>query len=222
MIIPMKKAKLIALKEDKEALLLSLQRCGEFMAIPPDEETEQTAKNEQIDLDVQQADAMLRFMQRYQKKKSFFSDRPVYGYDEFIKRNEKGEALVQETSAISDKLSAAHSEIMTLKSECSQLEPWLSMDVPIEELRPTQYTNFHIGYLPPLVHEEIVAAVAEHNAEIQLFGKTAEGQAALIVSFMEDDAALSDNIKVLGFVEASLPRVTGTASEISKSNQEKN
>ena len=62
---------------------------------------------------------MLRFMQRYQKKKSFFSDRPVYGYDEFIKRNEKGEALVQETSAISDKLSAAHSEIMTLKSECS-------------------------------------------------------------------------------------------------------
>ena len=221
MIIPMKKAKLIALKEDKEALLLSLQRCGEFMAIPPDEETEQTAKNEQIDLDVQQADAMLRFMQRYQKKKSFFSDRPVYGYDEFIKRNEKGEALVQETSAISDKLSAAHSEIMTLKSECSQLEPWLSMDVPIEELRPTQYTNFHIGYLPPLVHEEIVAAVAEHNAEIQLFGKTAEGQAALIVSFMEDDAALSDNIKVLGFVEASLPRVTGTASEISKSNQEK-
>ena len=54
MIIPMKKAKLIALKEDKEALLLSLQRCGEFMAIPPDEETEQTAKNEQIDLDVQQ------------------------------------------------------------------------------------------------------------------------------------------------------------------------
>lgn len=221
MIIPMKKAKLIALKEDKEALLLSLQRCGEFMAIPPDEETEQTAKNEQIDLDVQQADAMLRFMQRYQKKKSFFSDRPVYGYDEFIKRNEKGEALVQETSAISDKLSAAHSEIMTLKSECSQLAPWLSMDVPIEELRPTQYTNFHIGYLPPLVHEEIVAAVAEHNAEIQLFGKTAEGQAALIVSFMEDDAALSDNIKVLGFVEASLPRVTGTASEISKSNQEK-
>ena len=63
--------------------------------------------------------------------------------------------------------------------------------------------------------------MAEHNAEIQLFGKTAEGQAALIVSFMEDDDALSDSIKVLGFVEASLPRVTGTASEISKSNQKK-
>lgn len=219
MIIPMKKAKLIALKEDKEALLLSLQRCGEFMAIPPKEEVEQTTKNEKIDVDVQQTDAMLRFMQRYQKKKSFFSDRLVYDFDVFIKKNETGETLVEQTTAISDQLSAAHAEIATLKSECIQLEPWVGMDVPIDALMPTKYTNFHIGYVPPTAQDVILSIITENNGEIQLFGKTTDGQAAMVVSYLEDDAALSDSIKVLGFVEASLPRVTGTAAQVIEKNK---
>ena len=37
MIVPMKKAFLVCLKEEREALLRSLQQCGEIMLIPPEE-----------------------------------------------------------------------------------------------------------------------------------------------------------------------------------------
>ena len=62
MIIPMKKAKLIALKTDREALLLALQHCGEFMAITPEGETETTRENDVIDAKAQETDAMLKLM----------------------------------------------------------------------------------------------------------------------------------------------------------------
>ncbi|MEG0495493.1 MAG: V-type ATP synthase subunit I, partial [Eubacterium sp.] len=221
MIVPMKKARLIALKEKKEELLLSLQRCGEFMVIPPKNEEEKSVNNELADIKVQQADSMLRFMKQFQKKKSFFEDRPTVDFETFVNENKKGCELIEKTEVLSEKLMTANAEIGTLKTECDQLEPWLNLDIPVESIKPTNDTNFHIGYIPPVFHEAILECIHENGGEVNLFGNTMEGQAALVITYKADDEVISKAIKEAGFIEASLPRVIGLPFDVCEQNNRK-
>ncbi|MEG0811296.1 MAG: V-type ATP synthase subunit I [Eubacterium sp.] len=221
MIVPMKKARLIALKEKKEELLLSLQRCGEFMVIPPKNEEEKSVNNELADIKVQQADSMLRFMKQFQKKKSFFEDRPTVDFETFVNENKKGCELIEKTEVLSEKLMTANAEIGTLKTECDQLEPWLNLDIPVESIKPTNDTNFHIGYIPPVFHEAILECIHENGGEVNLFGNAMEGQAALVITYKADDEVISKAIKEAGFIEASLPRVIGLPFDVCEQNNRK-
>ena len=221
MIIPMKKAKLIALKTDREALLLALQHCGEFMAITPEGETETTRENDVIDAKAQETDAMLKLMQRYGKKKGFFEDRPEIEYDDFITFSEKGEKCAAEAFKISEQLNSAASEITVLRSENEQLEPWLQLDIPLETICNTVSARVSLGYLPVQTKEEILNAASESDAELNLYGHGPEGQAAMLVVYEEEAAELMDQIKLLGYVEATMPRAEGTPKDICERNSEK-
>jgi V/A-type H+-transporting ATPase subunit I len=64
MIIPMKKAVLVALKEDKEALLVSLQRVGEMMLVPPPEDLAAETDAQREEVLVQRAEKSLQLLKK--------------------------------------------------------------------------------------------------------------------------------------------------------------
>ncbi|MDO4289443.1 MAG: V-type ATP synthase subunit I [Eubacterium sp.] len=217
MIIPMKKAKLIALKSDREALLLALQRCGEFMAIAP--ENESAREENAIDAKAQKTEAMLRLMQRYGKKKSFFEERPEIDYQRFVTFSAQGEKLAAQASDIADALNAATAEIAALRSSCEQLEPWLGLDIPLERIGDTASAKIYLGYIPSQTKAEILEAVQGADAQLELFDHAPEGQAALLAVYAAEAPALMDAVKLLGYLEATLPRAQGTPREICEKNQ---
>lgn len=220
MIIPMKKAQLIALKEDREKIIAALQRCGEFMVIAPkDEENAQTAS--EIDLKTQQTESMLKFMQHYGAKKPFLEGRPVIQYDTFMQENQKGERLVETMTELSQNLTALTNEMQTLKNENSMLIPWEAMEFPLSQLKATQTVAVHPGYAAPAATENLKALAEEHGAGLYCYGEGPEGQALLVIVLKENDQVLMNAMKQAGFAEASLPKTDLTVSGLMAANTER-
>ena len=147
MIVPMKKATLFALKQDRDVLLQALQRCGEFMIIPVEEGEELTGYETTVQ-EAQKVENTLGFILRYQGKKSFLQERTAVEYDRFMEEDPKAVALSEEAEALAQEMNAIRGEIEAAKGRAEQLEPWLPLDIPVSKLVPTQTARFFTGYLP--------------------------------------------------------------------------
>ncbi|HOR53531.1 MAG TPA: hypothetical protein PK824_03815, partial [Bacilli bacterium] len=95
MIVSMKKAKIVALKEEKEKLLSELQKSGLVMLIPTEEETILIDVSENDDV-IERTEKSLSFLKQYQEKKDSFLARTEVSYDEFFNYDHKKMDLLLE------------------------------------------------------------------------------------------------------------------------------
>jgi V/A-type H+-transporting ATPase subunit I len=207
----MKKATLFAFKEDREALILALQRCGEWMVIAPFEEEARSASGD--GQSVQRVENMLKFIARYQEKKGFFAQRPEVAFSQFVGQNDEAQALEAEAARLSQELAGARQELSALEARIAQLAPWMELEIPLDQLSPTRYVHFITGYVPQGAAEAVTEAVEQNDGHLALLGQAAEGRAALIAVHSETAQALTGAIKELGFAEANPPRLPGTAAQ---------
>ncbi len=221
MIVPMKKAMLIAMKADKDPLLLALQRCGEFMVISDDTGPAPGVEMSEADLKAQQSQAMLKFLHQYQGKSSFFEDRPSVDYNEFLQANPQGEALAQELNSKANELSELRAEISTLSNHNEQLRPWLPMDLPVEALKGTKTVSFYTGFVPLAVYETVAEKVTEAGADVIPLDITHDGRAVIIAVFRSDGIAFMEDIKTLGYMDGAPPHVIGLPKDVFASNSKR-
>lgn len=217
MIVKMKKAQLYALKENREALLSALQRTGEFMIID-DGEGAGPGSEESGDVNLQQSEALLKFLSRYKEKQSILAPRPWVSYDAFLADNPDGEALKAQLADLSESLNRLQGEINALESQNEQLTPWLALDIPVEALKGTKDAAFHTGFLPAGLRDEAQAAVDEAGADLSILGSTSDGLSVLISVYRGDEDTLMDGLKAQGFTEAAPPGVTGTPQKVYEAN----
>lgn len=206
MIVPMKKATLFALKQDRDVLLQALQRCGEFMIIPVEEGEELTGYETAVQ-EAQKVENTLGFILRYQGKKSFLQERTAVEYDRFMEEDPKAVALSEEAEALAQEMNAIRGEIEAAKGRAEQLEPWLPLDIPVSKLVPTQTARFFTGYLPLGGGADALAAAEEAGADVQPLGMGSEGRAVLITCHKADAEAVMETVKSEGFTESSPPRI---------------
>ncbi len=88
MIVPMKRAVIICMKENKEKLLKALQKSEAFMLINNEDKTASSYKDESVT-----TKQLIKELKDYSPKKSIFSDKPCLEFDEFLKSNESYEIL---------------------------------------------------------------------------------------------------------------------------------
>ncbi len=212
MIVPMKKAELFALKQDRDALLLALQRVGEFMIIPTEEDAQPTGQ-EDAQQALQQAENALGFVSQFQEKKSFFAQRPELDLQSFLKEDPEALELEQEAKKIAEQLAAVRSERSTLAAQMEQLTPWLPLDIPLDRLAPTRYASFHTGSISAGAVDPVKQAVEEQGADLTLLAPGPEGFAALLTCLREEEHAVLEAAKAAGFVENTPPRVKGLAKD---------
>lgn len=81
MIVPMKKAKLVVLQEDKEKLLKSLQKASVLMLITNDEVSSEDSSNEEAIL--QRTEQSLKLIKKYREKDSFIRQRTIVSETDF-------------------------------------------------------------------------------------------------------------------------------------------
>jgi len=218
MLIPMKKVTLIALKENKEDLLLALQRCGEFMVIDTQEGEPEENVITQTDEKVKKAEALLGFTRKFREKKPLFEERPTINYDHFIKGDAEAKALIDKIEIIQTDLADCESDIQVFENQNAQLEPWKTMDLPIEKIKSTSNVQVFTGYLPEKEATDILETLNEYTCEIFKFGQNDEGQACLITVYHSESGELLNDIKNKGFIEATPPNVKGKAQAVIQEN----
>ena len=101
MLIAMKKATLFALKEDRDAILLALQKDGNIMLI---------SEGDKVGDQIAKAKDALKFVDLHGKKDSMFAPRLPVSYDSFLHESKEGSELADQIEALSGKIMSLRNE----------------------------------------------------------------------------------------------------------------
>lgn len=213
MIVPMKKAKLVVMKDDKDKLLKSLQKAGVFMPIPP-ADSEVAGDSSQEEVLLQRAEKSLKLIERFREKKGLIRDEVRVGYEEFVNVDHKREEILSEIEEIDVKIEQLESEIETFEEQRKYYLPWQDLDIRLSNLNNTKFSVFHTGFLKPGKSEDLKLVILESGGEINELGVGADGLAFLFVNYVHDDAEVMEKVKSLGFLEVSLPKLDKFPAEI--------
>ena len=214
MLIAMKKATLFALKEDRDAILLALQKDGNIMLISEGEKTQALEGADKVSDQIVKTKDALKFVDLHGKKDSMFASRLPVSYDSFLRESKEGSDLADQVEVLSGKIMSLRNEASTMTSQVEALQPWIDLDIPLEQLAPTDTSVYFAGYLPELEREAFLEDIKELTAEPVVLKEAPEGRAMLIFCVKEDAARLKHFLKAHDFADVVFPKRTGLVSEI--------
>lgn len=185
MIVSMKKAKIVALKEEKEKLLSELQKSGLVMLIPTEEETILIDVSENDDV-IERAEKSLSFLKQYQEKKDSFLARTEVSYDEFFNYDQKKMDLLLELENLEKEIALKEEENKALLEEIKFYEPWLKLEAKVEDLKSSRYTDLFVGYIGSKDEEKFLASLDALGSDYKLYGLEKEKRAIIYASYYLD------------------------------------
>lgn len=185
MIVSMKKAKIVALKEEKEKLLLELQKSGLVMLIPTEEETILIDVSENDDV-IERTEKSLSFLKQYQEKKDSFLARTEVSYDEFFNYDQKKMDLLLELENLEKEIALKEEENKALLEEIKLYEPWLKLEAKVEDLKSSRYTDLFVGYIGSKDEEKFLESLDALGSDYKLYGLDKEKRAIIYASYYLD------------------------------------
>lgn len=201
MIVPMKKAVLIVLREDRDAVTEALQRCGELMPISPEDSALPSNEGENI-LRTEQA---LKILKPYQQKKGMFAPKPEVSVQELQTPSEDAQKLLEQIEDASKEMEAASARQSELQARMEELRPWLRMDIPVDSLGGTRLTGIYSGYIDPPKAELLWKAAEDRGGAVLQLDTGSQGTAVLIYTYRPEETALLEDLAAIGFSQASPP-----------------
>ncbi|MGD9887387.1 MAG: V-type ATP synthase subunit I [Bacilli bacterium] len=220
MIVPMKKVHIVALKEDQKALLMSIQKSGELMLVSSTDVIldEDAYLEENI---IQRTEKSMRFLKKFQEKQKLFSNYHEVDYDTFISTDPKREQLLEQVEQAEEQLQLLKNENDSLKETILFLKVWSNLDLPLNKLAFSKYVNIHLGFSEAKNIVALTNLIQDAGGEINLFETNSEGQALMIANYFEDDQAIMEKVRLLGFNEITLPNEPYLVSELIAQKQNK-
>lgn len=209
----MQKLTLYALKADRDALLLALQKDGSVM-LEQEEGSKALPGAEQVSAQLDKTSQAIRFMVQNGAKNSLFPQKQKVLYGSFLMDNEEGRKLTEQVDTAATKIASLESEAAALRTQAESLNPWLKLDVPLEQLTVTETTRVHIGFLPEKLLPAFQEAAAKLLADVALYGDTQDGRAMVILVHQDAESELKRLLKEYDFSEAVLPKRNGMASQV--------
>ena len=185
MIVSMKKAKIVALKEEKEKLLSELQKSGLVMLIPTEEETILIDVSENDDV-IERTEKSLSFLKQYQEKKDSFLARTEVSYDEFFNYDHKKMDLLLELENLEKEIALKEEENKALLEEIKFYEPWLKLEAKVEDLKSSRYTDLFVGYIGSKDEEKFLESLDALGSDYKLYGLDKEKRAIIYASYYLD------------------------------------
>jgi V/A-type H+-transporting ATPase subunit I len=185
MIVSMKKAKIVALKEEKEKLLSELQKSGLVMLIPTEEETILIDVSENDDV-IERTEKSLSFLKQYQEKKDSFLARTEVSYDEFFNYDQKKMDLLVKLEHLEKEIALKEEKNKALLEEIKLYEPWLKLEAKVEDLKSSRYTDLFVGYIGSKDEEKFLASLDALGSDYKLYGLEKEKRAIIYASYYLD------------------------------------
>ena len=174
--VDVKKMSVIALRRDKSKLVEIFQKLGKVEVIdirdkiPQEEwnqlfETHESARElNEIQGKLGEVQFALDFLAKYvPAKKSLFAEKKVFeeAAMEKLSRSEELWAAVKECRDLEARLNALKSEEMRLLSTVDLLKPWEGLDIPVQEIKPTEKVALFTGSLPADAVDSVKAQLNE-------------------------------------------------------------
>ena len=234
-IVKMKHLRLVAMAEDREAMLRLLQHLGcvevDEVSLAEDDsggELAEQLKEKLTRLDAQglteareeqnQAERALGVLKRNAPEKgSFLAPKPEVKEGELFSEAsaQAARSCVTEINQMDARISAIHAEEGKLAAQRSALAPWLPLDLPLETGSTDQVT-IQLGTLPASVALEQAQSALQAVGELaQLSQVSADPEWRYCVFVCHNTQAQQalDALKELGWSRANVREWTGTAAE---------
>ncbi len=208
MIVPMKKATVFALRKDRAAILLALQRAAILMVVENDGSVRDKKLNT-VEQSVQDTQQALNFMKKYRKQPGMLTPLPLRTYADILTEHEEGLTLAGQARKIEEQMAQLDAVIAAGKSNQTQLEPWLPLEIPVGEIRETRNAVPITGYIPVAGALKLEELAEEYPLDVTILGRTAGSSAALLVCLKDVRDEISEKLKGIGFVVSSPPAVKG-------------
>ncbi len=225
-IVNMKKATIIALQDEKENLVKKLQSFGglhiisiediaddELKSIPKDDAREEASGFEGL---LSQVKYSLDFLVKYDTaKKPMFASKAIITeseYDEYLKNVIKIEEIYNQCKLINEKLAENKNMETKLNNTLVQLDPWMQLSIPLEDIGATNYTSSYIGYVPIKVASDFAEALSQSKADyhLELIGENKENVYYYILYYKSSEELIQNAIKQFGWTKVSFSDMSGT------------
>ena len=209
----MQKLTLYALKADRDALLLALQKDGSVM-LEPEAGSKSLPGAETVSAQLDKTGAVLRFLVQNGAKNPLFPQKEQVSYPDFLKETGEGKRLTEQLDTTASKIASLESEAAALRTQAESLQPWLQLDIPLEQLSFTETTHCHVGFLPEKELSAFQEGMAKLLADWKTYGDGQDGRALVVLAYNRDEEAVKHLLKEHDFSEAVLPKRSGTAAQV--------
>lgn len=213
MLVPMQKLTLYALKADRDALLLALQKDGSVM-LEPEAGSKALPGAEAVSAQLDKTGAVLQFLVQNGAKNPLFPQKEKVSYPDFLKETGEGKRLTEQLDTTASKIASLESEAAALRTQAESLQPWLQLDIPLEQLSFTETTHCHVGFLPEKELPAFQEGMGKLLADWKTYGDGQDGRALVVLAYNRDEEAVKHLLKEHDFSEAVLPKRSGTAAQV--------
>lgn len=218
MIIPMKKAQIVILKEDEKKLLTSLQKFGQFMLISDEEMNAVDVSNEETYLSRLQGIINVADTYRTNRKLFEFID---LDYSEFMKNNPSREELVNKIELITTKMELLKQESESYLEQARVIEPFEGLDINLNKLGPTRQARFVLGLVNTSKLNALLEELKQFHLDYKLYSQTSEGSAVLFVIHNDEYKEVMQLVRNADFNEVNLPNVDMSVDQLMKEISDK-
>lgn len=208
MIVGMKKARIVVLKDDKSKLLKSLQKHSVIMPINFDNQ------KEIIDNDIQRTQSTLKLLKNYQGKQKFFVDANIVSRDEFEEINPDNHKLLNKIEETNEEISRLKADVDSLENEIASLEPFRDLDINLTQRRLIKSARVFTGFIPNFNVNALKNAFDEFGGIINFYGNSGSSIAVMLVAFIDEVNSNLEIARSFGFTEFELPIYDGYVLEI--------
>lgn len=201
MIVPVKSAKIFILEEDKVNLLLALQKSEIFMLKESETSNVSVKYEEEI---IQRANTVLKELESYHKKPSFF-DYHTVSYEEFIKEDYKKIDLLEQTEKDLKTLKDLKESNELINKESEKLRPFNKLPYTTKDLEKSLYVTFHLGYVHEESKDDLLNHFNENNIEFEIYELSSYGYPLIFVLDKDNEEKELSKIEAFNFNKTKLP-----------------
>jgi len=230
-LVPMKKVHLLALLEDREAILQKLQRLS-MVEIRDAEPADEDALNllapmnpdesqSRLEARLAEMDASIKFLSAYStEKKGFLEQKPVFTYQELIEMQselEPAEKISRSAKELENRLVEIRSRRIRLQNLKAQIQPWVGLKARLEEVQDTRHAHMALGLVANSSEGPDIYARLEESGCFAAIEKVSEDKEKIALAVLVHKDSLAETLDILkeaGWNEAGLEGLTGCPADI--------
>lgn len=220
-VLQMQRMNLVAMKQNRKAILERLQELG---ALEVDVKLDETSGISHQDTSTSRAifekqaaaaDQAIEILDKYAPEKtsllSSLAGKPLIERSEYDKTVENQQEYMRQANSITaweKEISEANASIQKLENQAEALVPWLSLDVPMNTAG-TRQTILYLGTIPEQVTQETVLnALKVHEpsveaADVEIFSTGKNASYLSVLCLKKEAAAAEEALREIGFAKLS-------------------